>query len=100
MAPPTWATDEQTEYLESRIDEYLDHQKEGTLVSFWTLLYEPWFQRWPLRDMNLDTRLFSDAEKSEHAGQLLKWKNVSQFLGNRLTLDAKLYLSALEALVS
>lgn len=78
MAPPPWASDEQTMFLESRIDDYLDHQREGTLSSFWILLYEPWFQRWPVRDMTLDARLLSDLEKKAIASDLLKWRNVSR----------------------
>ena len=47
MAPPTWASVDQTAFLESRLDEYLEAKKSKTLQRFWIRLDHDWFLKWP-----------------------------------------------------
>lgn len=64
MAPKGWATDEQTTFLESWIERYIDYQAKKDLNAMWPLVHEQWFKKWPIQDMSLDPSLLSEEEKA------------------------------------
>ncbi|KAG6809279.1 hypothetical protein H0H92_000840, partial [Tricholoma furcatifolium] len=45
--PKCWADDHQLDWLNSKFDLFLEHQKEKTLHAFWPLMENQWFQRFP-----------------------------------------------------
>lgn len=47
MAPPSWATKEQTEFLCSKLNLFFDHQKKNTVPMFWPPLFSEWSRKWP-----------------------------------------------------
>ncbi|KAJ7736137.1 hypothetical protein B0H16DRAFT_1730981 [Mycena metata] len=47
MAPPTWSTAEQLEWLKARVGAYLAAQKSGDQIEFFVGLDEAWFKLWP-----------------------------------------------------
>ncbi|GBE89966.1 hypothetical protein SCP_1702920 [Sparassis crispa] len=57
MAPPTWANNEELDWLTERLPHFLDHQKRKKVQSFFRTLYTEWDARYPER-----TRLFPDIE--------------------------------------
>lgn len=62
MAPPVWATAEQTAFLESREDAYRKAKlaKLG-YANFWSALYDDWFAKYPER-RELYPNLAADAQ--------------------------------------
>ncbi|KAJ6452848.1 hypothetical protein C8R45DRAFT_1193548 [Mycena sanguinolenta] len=49
MAPPSWATPEQTVFLESWLPIFIQRQAETKLPQFWPALQEAWFKKFPER---------------------------------------------------
>ncbi|KAF7346299.1 hypothetical protein MSAN_01857300 [Mycena sanguinolenta] len=47
MAPRPWATDEQQEWLQCYLAEFVRRQAEKKLALFWPILYAAWFRRFP-----------------------------------------------------
>ncbi|KAJ6510907.1 hypothetical protein C8R45DRAFT_1162115 [Mycena sanguinolenta] len=47
MAPPTWATPEQTAFLQTWMPAFIQRQAEGKLPSFWPSMAEAWFLKYP-----------------------------------------------------
>ncbi|KAJ7016316.1 hypothetical protein C8F04DRAFT_1281913 [Mycena alexandri] len=47
MAPPTWSTPEQLEWLKARVGAYLENKKTGDQIEFFVGLDEAWFKKWP-----------------------------------------------------
>ena len=47
MAPQSWTTSNQKDFLNALVANYLKAQKEKSLTSFWARLYEGWFQKFP-----------------------------------------------------
>ncbi|KAJ7026990.1 hypothetical protein C8F04DRAFT_1267588 [Mycena alexandri] len=47
MAPKTWSTAEQLEWLKARVGAYLDNKRTGDQIEFFAGLDEAWFKRWP-----------------------------------------------------
>ncbi|OBZ69151.1 hypothetical protein A0H81_10930 [Grifola frondosa] len=44
MAPPSWATPDELAWLQAHAEDYLTHQKLGTLPKFWSTLSEDWYK--------------------------------------------------------
>jgi hypothetical protein len=63
MAPQSWATSVQKDFLNTMKADYLKAQKEKLLTSFWPRLYEGWFQKFPELLPGKDMDLLSDEEK-------------------------------------
>jgi len=42
-----WTTEDQNEFLESQISDFLKAQRESRVTRFYTALHEEWFIRWP-----------------------------------------------------
>ena len=51
MAPPCQSTPEQLEFLEGYLADYLKYTLEKRQPTFWALLSEAWFSRWPELDV-------------------------------------------------
>lgn len=49
MAPRTWATDEQTEWLQSFVEDYVTYAGSKNYDTFWTTVNLEWFEQWPER---------------------------------------------------
>lgn len=49
MAPATWTTDEQVEFLKEWLPKYLRHTEKKDYHHFWPSLYTAWFAKWPER---------------------------------------------------
>ncbi|KAG9309247.1 hypothetical protein JVU11DRAFT_10728 [Chiua virens] len=49
MAPPEWATEEQTMFLQSRVNDYLSYTETKNYLPFWMDVNLAWFERWPER---------------------------------------------------
>ncbi|KAJ7725473.1 hypothetical protein B0H16DRAFT_1736135 [Mycena metata] len=47
MAPPTWSTPEQLDWLKSHVGAYVDNKISGDQIQFFAGLDEAWFKRWP-----------------------------------------------------
>ena len=47
MAPPPWATRDETTWLHSQMATYLTKKADGTLWKFWPEMNESWFRRFP-----------------------------------------------------
>ncbi|KAJ7450107.1 hypothetical protein FB451DRAFT_1566645 [Mycena latifolia] len=47
MAPPPWATSEQTAWLKSWLKDYITRQAESKLHLFWPAMVEAWFRQYP-----------------------------------------------------
>lgn len=55
MAPKPWANEEQTLFLRSYVDRFIEHQKSHTTHTFWPLVEREWFANWPEQVLNLIT---------------------------------------------
>lgn len=53
MVSPLWATEAQTEYLQSLFGKYIDLNRAGdkNYTDFWATLKQGWLQRWPEQDV-------------------------------------------------
>src|SRR5277367_3620726 len=51
MAPPCQSTPEQLKFVESYLADYLKYTLEKRQPTFWALLSEAWFSRWPELDV-------------------------------------------------
>lgn len=47
MAPPSWASDKQLQFLNSQYAAFLDHQKRNKLLTFSPVLEHQWFTHYP-----------------------------------------------------
>ncbi|KAJ7469196.1 hypothetical protein FB451DRAFT_1560174 [Mycena latifolia] len=47
MAPPPWATPEQTSWLDGWLKDYITRQAEHKLHIFWPAMFEAWFRQFP-----------------------------------------------------
>jgi hypothetical protein len=57
MAPPSWTTEVQLEFLSARKVGFLQAQTNANQSRFFATLFEEWFQQWPVRE-----RLFPTPE--------------------------------------
>lgn len=48
MAPPTWATPEQTAFFNESLTRFFNSQKNGRLDKFWPEFEASWFEKWPI----------------------------------------------------
>ena len=66
MAPRSWTTQEQYEYLESEVPAFLEAQKEKfkyeALATFHKRVFQTFFRRWPI-DANSDDGSAMEAKK-------------------------------------
>jgi hypothetical protein len=46
-----WATDEQLEWLASKLPEFVASRINNALGDFWPTLYAEWFELWPLKTL-------------------------------------------------
>ncbi|KAG2051238.1 hypothetical protein BDR06DRAFT_1010588 [Suillus hirtellus] len=51
MAPPTWATQEQQDFILTFKDEFLKCKKKGNFAMFWAPFFEKWEKQWPLEEV-------------------------------------------------
>jgi hypothetical protein len=47
MAPPTWATSKQLQFLCSYVPIFVEYTAKENQSKFWPCLSEDWFSRWP-----------------------------------------------------
>lgn len=71
MAPASKSTPEQTKFLLTLVDEYLEAQKKGRLVKFWVRLYGEWFQKWEITE---DATIEDAAERQKALGEAIQAK--------------------------
>jgi hypothetical protein len=68
-----WTTEEQAVYLESHKTSYLTAQSTKKTSEFWPLVWEEWFQRWPLelsaKDVE-DEKTLEDLQRETKAVRL------------------------------
>jgi hypothetical protein len=50
MAPPRQITDEQLNFLQGHLASFLQYTLEKRQSTFWAILTEDWFTRWPELD--------------------------------------------------
>ena len=61
MVAPTWASDNQTAFLQARLPDYKKIKDSGaSFTNFWAQLREDWFQHYPEYDV-----IFPGKPKSE-----------------------------------
>ncbi|KAG2739933.1 hypothetical protein P692DRAFT_20754799 [Suillus brevipes Sb2] len=68
MAPPTWATQEQQDFILTFQDEFLECKKKGNFATFWAPFFEKWEERWPLEVSNDDQQL-SEAQLAQEVAK-------------------------------
>lgn len=47
MAPPSWADEEQQNFLKSHMDDFYEAQQAGKLPLFWPKVQNMWYKKWP-----------------------------------------------------
>ena len=83
MAPVSWATVEQTTYLEARIPAYEAVRPTKIFGGFWASLFEDWFKTYPEHSVLFPTKAESDLteeDKSEIGKAIEVQRQVSMSL--------------------
>lgn len=90
MAPPSWATKEQLDFLHERYATFLDHQKRGKLVKFWSILEYQWFDSYPERASLFGNMEELTAEQDKELNEAIKCRKAVG--ARRFCLKLKLIL--------
>jgi len=59
----SWATAEQRDWLTSKLPDYATSKGSSTQGEFWPILFEEWFERWPVGQEGLGDGLTADVEE-------------------------------------
>ena len=82
MAPVSWTTDEQKEWLTLQLPEYQKCSDAGSFSKFWPSLYEEFHERWPEEKVLWPTNtpsVLTDIQKKELGWALHKHQKVSRY---------------------
>ena len=77
MAPSSWTTKEQLEFLQSWSTLYKEHHGKRSYEAFWPKVYEAWFARWPIQEVPIDPELMTAEDKAQMGADLKKRRSVS-----------------------
>ena len=77
MAPSSWTTNEQFEFLQSWSTLYEEHHAKHSYETFWPKVYEAWFARWPIQEVPIDPALMTAEDNAQMGADLKKKRSVS-----------------------
>lgn len=72
MAPRSWATNEQTAFLEARLDAFIKSQLEKTTKTFWRDLEAAWLQQFPDGPIAFQSDPLSEHDMTEEQKNMVK----------------------------
>lgn len=100
MAPPSWATDEQTALLTSYVPLYETYQSTTKRYQpFWDMINAAFLEKWPILPPGVKPQDLSEVDFAQYSENLAKLYKVHQILTFIFAIDLTTQLSAYQHLV-
>ena len=99
MAPRRWTTPEQLEFLESKVDTFIEAQKNKRVDLFWHELQREWFEAWKEEGQDvIPAPEQADEHRRELKTRIEARIAVSSILGTK-EMFTNIFLTAIKELV-